>query len=160
MQNSDYEANDMSSTVKFDFSGQTAVVSGGTRGIGAAVSRALLENGARVVATHSGNSSRAQEFRNSLGDAADRLETDGFDVADYAACEAFFHRFDDAHDQLDILVCNAGIRRDAVVGMMAEEDWRRVLDVNLSGSFNLCKPAVHRMMSRRYGVKWHGRRYD
>ncbi len=141
----------MSSTVQFDFSGQTAVVSGGTRGIGAAITRALLECGAHVVATHSGNVTRAQEFRDSLGEEGERLETDGFDVADYAACEEFFRRFDDFHDQLDILVCNAGIRRDSVVGMMPEEDWRRVLDVNLSGSFNLCKPAVHRMMTRRYG---------
>lgn len=141
----------MTGTAQFDFSGQTAVVSGGTRGIGGAITRALLEGGASVVATYAGNEDRARCFGASVGPLSERLETVQFDVSSYAACDAFFRQFDEAHEKLDILVCNAGIRRDAVVGMMVDDDWRCVLNVNLSGSFNLAKLAVHRMMTHRYG---------
>lgn len=139
------------SAVTFDLFGQTAVVSGGTRGIGAAVSRALLRAGATVVATYATNREQAEAFCTSVGDEAERLRVVSFDVADYAECERFFATFDERHERLDILVCNAGIRRDAVVALMPEDDWRRVLDVNLSGTFHLCKLAVQRMVTNRYG---------
>ncbi|MBP1584052.1 MAG: 3-oxoacyl-ACP reductase FabG [Victivallales bacterium] len=138
--------------LKYDFAGQTAIVTGGTRGIGAAITTALLQAGARVMATFASNAQAADKFRQSLpADLADRLETASFDVSDYETCEQFFHEFDATHPSLDILVHSAGIRQDAVTAMMPRETWQRVLDVNLGGAFNMAKLATLRMVSRRYG---------
>lgn len=141
----------MPATLSFDFSGQAAVVTGGTRGIGGAVSQMLLDAGARVVATYAGNTERAEAFRKQCGEAGERLELACFDVADYDAVERFYEQFDDDHSRLDILVANAGVRRDNVVGMMAREDWERVIDVNLTGTYTMAKFAVQRMSGARHG---------
>ena len=132
--------------IKYDFSGQVALVTGGTRGIGAAVSSALLQAGANVIATYAGNRAAAEEFAAAQGDLRNRLELHCFDVSDYAAVETFFRQFDLKHDRLDILVNSAGIRQDAVVAMLPEEQWQRVLAVNLNGAFNMAKMSVLRMM--------------
>jgi 3-oxoacyl-[acyl-carrier protein] reductase len=137
--------------IKYDFSGQVALVTGGTRGIGAAVSSALLQAGANVIATYAGNRAAAEEFAAAQGDLRNRLELHCFDVSDYAAVETFFRQFDLKHDRLDILVNSAGIRQDAVVAMLPEEQWQRVLAVNLNGAFNMAKMSVLRMMRNRYG---------
>jgi len=133
----------------FDFSGQTALVTGGTRSIGRAISEALLRAGAKVIATYVGNDEAAQAFRAEIG--GDRLELAKFDVADYAAVEAFFQGYAEKHGKLDILVNNSGIRRDSVLAMMNRDDWDRVLDINLGGVFNMCRFAVREMMTARYG---------
>jgi 3-oxoacyl-[acyl-carrier protein] reductase len=132
-----------------DFSGQLAIVTGGTRGIGAAISRGLLERGARVVATYAGDEISAAALKESVGPTvAQRLSFACFDVSDYAACDRFFTGLDRPPE---ILVNNAGIRRDAVVGMLKWEDWRRVIAVNLDGAFNMSKLAVMAMLRQRYG---------
>lgn len=131
------------------FANNCAIVTGGTRGIGRAVTELLLRGGAEVIAVYGGNDAAAAEFAAEWRDYP--LKTVKLDVSDYAACEAFFMEFDRAHEHLEILVNCAGIRRDAVIGMMSAEDWRRVLDINLTGSFNMTKFAVQRMMSNRYG---------
>lgn len=133
----------------FDFSGQTALVTGGTRSIGRAISEALLRAGAKVIATYVGNDEAAQAFRAGVGD--DRLTLAKFDVADYAAVEAFFQGYAEKHGKLDILINNSGIRRDSVLAMMNRDDWDRVLDINLGGVFNMCRFAVREMMTARYG---------
>lgn len=135
--------------LSFDFSGQTAIVTGGTRGIGAAISCALLQAGAEVVATYGGNTAAAEKFLAENGNG--HLSLSRFNVADYAECEEFFNGFDKAHERLDILVASAGIRQDAVAAMMPSENWRNVLDVNLTGSFNCAKLAILRMVRARYG---------
>ena len=136
----------------YDFQGQTAVVTGGTRGIGAAVTRALLSNGAQVVATYGGNAAAAQAFVEALpAEQRARLETAAFDVADATQVEEFFKRFDQSHDRLDVTVNCAGIRQDGVVAMLPEDSWQRVLDVNLGGAFHVAKQSVLRMLARRYG---------
>ncbi len=137
--------------IRWDFSGQTVVVTGGTRGIGRAVSEAFLAAGARVLAVYAGNEDAAAEFAAANSAAGERLETRRLDVSDYAAVEAFYRDLETRGFDLDVLVNNAGIRRDAVVGMMAPEDWRRVLAVNLDGVFYMSKFAVHAMMRARYG---------
>ena len=137
--------------IQFDFSGRTALVTGGTRGIGRAVSEAFLAAGARVIATYAGNREAAERFRDDTGEAVDRLDLRCFDVADYEAVQSFFGQLDKAYEQLDVLVSNAGIRRDAVVGMMKPDDWNRVIQTNLNGTYNMCKFAVHKMMQARYG---------
>ncbi len=135
----------------FDFRDQTVVVTGGTRGIGRAISRHFLEAGATVVATYSANDAASEAFKTSLGTAAKSLHLHKFDVADYAQVEAFYKGLDAEHKNVTVLVNNSGIRRDAVLAMMKPEDWQQVLNVNLTGSFNMSKLAVHRFMQNRYG---------
>lgn len=137
--------------ISFDFSGQTAIVTGGTRGIGQAISRAFLDAGAVVVATYAGNQAAAEAFAAELGEASSRLDVRKFDVSNYADVEAFYRGIDEAYESVEILVNNAGIRRDGIVGMMPPEDWQRVLDTNLTGTYNMSKFAVHKMMQSRYG---------
>jgi Fe-S cluster assembly scaffold protein SufB len=91
--------------LKYDFAGRTAIVTGGTRGIGAAITTALLRAGARVMATYASNAQAAEQFRQSLPpELASNLETACFDVSDYAACEQFFQEFDVTHPALDMMV--------------------------------------------------------
>lgn len=134
--------------MRFDFDGQRVIVTGGTRGIGAGLTKAFLDAGASVTATYGRDDAAAQAFRQGLGPVAERLELARFDVADSDAVEDFFRRFD---GELHVLVNNAGIRRDAVLGMMTDEDWRRVLAVNLDGTFFMTKQAVRLMSGQRYG---------
>ena len=137
--------------LQFDFTGRVAVVTGGTRGIGAAITKGLLEGGATVFALYASNDAAADAFKASLGPLGERLSLVCCDVADYASVEAFFAEFDRRHDALDILVNSAGIRRDNVLAMMPREAWDRVLDVDLGGCFNMFKLGVQRMLSKRYG---------
>jgi 3-oxoacyl-[acyl-carrier protein] reductase len=131
----------------FDFTDQRVIVSGGTRGIGAAISRAFLEAGARVTAIYASNKNAAESFRTSAPHA-DRLTLAQADVSDYGAVERLFGTLESPPQ---IVVANAGIRKDAIVGMMPREDWKRVLDVNLDGTFHLAKLAVMAMSRQRYG---------
>ncbi len=130
-----------------DFSNQRVIVTGGTRGIGAAISKAFLAAGAEVHATYAGNASAAEAMKAESG-APDRLHLAQFDVSDYAAAEAFFAALPSPPQ---VLVNNAGIRRDQVLGLMPAEDWRRVLAVNLDGTYNMSKLAVMAMSRQRYG---------
>jgi 3-oxoacyl-[acyl-carrier protein] reductase len=134
------------------FEDQTAVVTGGTRGLGRAITRALLERGARVHATYRSNEAEAEAFKQSCGDAAERLTLHRFDVADYPSVEAFWQGLDEtAPDGVQVLVNNAGLRRDALLAMMSPEDWGQVISTNLGGSYNMSKFAVLNMMRQRYG---------
>ncbi len=136
----------------YDFQGQTALVTGGTRGIGAAITQALLDAGAQVVATYGGNDVAAKAFVAALpAEKRSRLETVAFDVASASQVEAFFKDFDQSHERLDVTVNCAGIRDDGVVAMLPEESWQRVLDVNLGGAFHVAKQSVLRMLTHRYG---------
>ena len=121
------------------FEGKTAIVTGGVKGIGRAVCESLLAEGARVTAVYSTDDAGARLFAEANAAHGARLTVEKLDVAGYAACEEFFARFEKANESLDFLVNSAGIRRDAVVGMMKAEDWRVVLDVNLTGTFNMSK---------------------
>lgn len=130
-----------------DFSGQRVVVTGGTRGIGAAISRAFLAAGAEVFATYAQSDAAAEAFR-AAAPGAERLHLARFDVADYGEVEAFFGRLPGPPQ---VVVSNAGIRKDKVLGMMPVEDWRRVMAVNLDGSYHVLKQAVLAMTRERYG---------
>lgn len=133
------------------FQNRVALITGGTRGIGAAISRAFLTKGATVVATYLGNESAAQAFRDSVPECKDRLHLRAVNVAEGPATEALFSWLDETFPTLDVLVNNAGIRRDAVLGMMAEADWDLVLGTNLKGTFLASKGAVQRMSRQRRG---------
>lgn len=134
--------------MQFDFSGQTAVVTGGTRGIGKAAALALLHAGAQVLCVYGGDDAAAQAFAAQAGNG---VRVCKLDVADHDACQAFWRELEEQGTTVDVLVNNAGIRRDNVLAMMPRADWDRVLDVNLGGVFNMSKYAVQAMSGKRYG---------
>lgn len=135
-----------------EFDGQTAVVTGGTRGLGRAITKAFLDAGARVHATYQSDESAAAAFRETLGDERERLVLHRFDVASYGEVQSFWENLESrAQGDVQVLVNNAGIRRDAVLGMMKPEEWDSVLATNLTGSFHMSKFAVQSMLRARYG---------
>lgn len=131
------------------FEGQNVIVTGGTRGIGRGISEAFLSEGANVLVTYSGNKEAADNFMKENSQYESQIHLAAFDVSDYAQVENFFE--DLPFDTLEILVNNAGIRKDSIVGMMPIEEWQSVLNINLTGTFNMSKFAVMKMMSKRYG---------
>lgn len=136
-----------------EYQDQVVLVTGGTRGIGAAITRAFLEADARVVATYASNDAAAAAYKEGLGDLGAKLDTQKFDVSDPDAVAAYFDgRHDEAYEgRLDVLVNNGGIRRDGLLASMKSDDWARVIDINLSGCAYMSKHAVLRMMKKRYG---------
>ncbi len=124
-----------------------AVVTGGTRGIGAAVSVMLKDKGYKVAATYAGNDERANAFAEDTG-----IPVFKFDVADHAACEAGIASIVEALGaEVDILVNNAGITRDGTMHRMTPENWQAVLDTNLSGCYHMCACVIDGMRSRNFG---------
>lgn len=123
-----------------------ALVTGGTRGIGAAISMALKEAGFAVAANYGGNDQRAEAFRADTGIPVFR-----FDVGDYAACEAGLAAIQAELGDVEILVNNAGITRDGVLHRMTFEQWDEVIRTNLTSVFNLCRLVVPGMRERNYG---------
>lgn len=136
------------------FEDQAVVVTGGTRGIGAAITRAFLEKGARVHATYRSNEDAARAFADACAASGlgERLALRGFDVADYDAVERFWDELAGREPGgVQVLVNNSGIRRDAVLAMMSARDWSAVIDTNLTGGYHMSKFAVQCMMRQRYG---------
>ena len=134
-----------------DFSGRTAIVSGATKGIGRAITLALLAAGATVVGVYDRDKIAAECLQDEAGGQTALLHLRQCDVADYDQVSRLFQRIEEDFDAIDILISNAGIRRDAVLAMMNRDDWQRVLDVNLTGSYNMAKHAVLLMMKKKYG---------
>lgn len=134
-----------------EFEGKKAAVTGATRGIGRAITEALLARGATVVGVYGGNQAAAEAMAVDNGQYGERLQLKQLDVTDYQAVAVFFAKLEEEWNTLDILVNNAGIRRDAVLAMMLEEDWRRVIDVNLTGGFIMSKLALPLMLKQKYG---------
>ena len=134
-----------------EFEGKKTLVTGATRGIGRAITEALLAQGATVVGLYGGNQAAAGAMQADCAQYGERLRLQQLDVSDYQAVATFFAQLESTWETLDILVNNAGIRRDAVLPMMKEEDWRRVIDVNLTGGYIMAKFAVPMMMAQKYG---------
>lgn len=134
-----------------EFTGQKVIVTGATRGLGRAISLAFLQAGATVVGVYGGNAKTAEDFRQECMAYGDLLQLYQCDVSDYQAVEQLYGRIEQEFETIDILVNNAGIRRDSVLAMMKEDDWRRVIDVNLTGSYIMAKFAVQLMMKQKYG---------
>jgi 3-oxoacyl-[acyl-carrier protein] reductase len=135
----------------FDFTSQHVIVTGGTRGIGAGISEEFLKSGATVVATYSGNDKAASDFKERLSLYGDKLVLKKFNVQDSGEVEVFFKEYEEKYPSLEILVNNAGIRRDQIIASMPESDWDLVMDTNLKGTFNMTRFAVLAMMKKRYG---------
>ena len=131
--------------------GRVALVTGGTRGIGAAISRALAAEGAAVAAGFSSNQERAQAFCDEVSGTGATLTLHQGNVGNPEHCERTISEVLERHGRLDILVNNAGITADRPVLKMSVEDWHKVLRVNLSGAFYLSKPALSHMLERGTG---------
>ena len=125
---------------------RVAVVTGGTRGIGRAISEALKAKGYKVAANYAGNDAAAQDFTKATGIPAFK-----FDVSDYPACEAGVKRIESELGPVDILVNNAGITRDAVLHRMTPEQWGAVIATNLTSCFNMCHLVIEGMRNRGFG---------
>ena len=134
-----------------DFSGKTAVVTGGSRGIGRAVCLELAKGGANVVLCYAGNEAAAAETVSACEALGAKALAVKCDVADSAQVKALMDEAVKAFGRIDILVNNAGITRDGLLMMMKEDDFDAVISANLRGTF-LCMKAVSRlMMKQRYG---------
>src|ERR1700761_1260057 len=125
---------------------RVAIVTGGTRGIGEAISLALKANGLKVAANYAGNDERAKAFSERTG-----IATFKWDVSDYEACQKGVGRVADELGPVDILVNNAGITRDGTILKMTYEMWKEVIDVNLGGCFNMAKAVFPGMRERKFG---------
>jgi 3-oxoacyl-[acyl-carrier protein] reductase len=134
-----------------DFKGQTVIVTGGTRGIGKAIVEAFLKAGARVIVTYSTNEAAAAQFKQDNSQFAENIDIQKLNVTKYEQVENFFKYIDTKYGGFEVLVNNAGIRKDSVLAMMKESDWHDVLNVNLAGIFYMCKFAVMSLMQKRYG---------
>lgn len=133
------------------FTDRKVIVTGASRGLGRAISLAFLRVGAQVIGIYGGNSEAAQSFLQECTPFADRLQLHRCDVADHQQVKKFYQQVEEEFDTIDILVNNAGIRRDSLLALMDNKDWQQVIDVNLTGSFNMCKQAVLLMMKQKYG---------
>jgi acetoacetyl-CoA reductase/3-oxoacyl-[acyl-carrier protein] reductase len=133
--------------------GRVAFVTGGTRGIGAAICRSLAAQGAEIAAGYSGNEHAAEIFRKELAGAVpeSRVTVHRGDIGVADDCRRTVREVVEQHGRLDILVNNAGITADRTVLKMVDDDWRRVLDVNLSGAFYLSQAALQHMLERGSG---------
>ena len=125
---------------------RVAIVTGGSRGIGEAISIALRDQGVTVAANFAGNEERAREFSDRTG-----IRSYKWDVADLDACLAGVAQVERELGPVDVLVNNAGITRDATMKKMNRNAWDEVLDTNLGGCYNMCKAAWDGMLSRGFG---------
>jgi len=132
-----------------DMTGQVALVTGGARGIGLAISERLADRGAKVAVGYAGNKDAAERLVEKLG--GDRASAHQGNVGVNEDCERVINEVIDRHGQLDILVNNAGITIDKTVRKMTPEDWDRVIQVDLSSAFYLSRAVLQHMLDRGYG---------
>lgn len=125
---------------------KVAIVTGGTRGIGATIAKALLAEGYKVAVNYAGNSDAAAAFTKETGIPAYK-----WSVADYDACAEGIAKVEADLGPIDILVNNAGITRDAMFHKITPEQWKDVVDTNLSGVFNMTHPIWCGMRDRKFG---------
>jgi acetoacetyl-CoA reductase len=125
---------------------RVAVVTGGTRGIGAAVSKALHGAGYRVAANYGGNDAAAEKFKAETG-----IPVYKWDVSSYDNCVEGLKKVEADLGPVDVLVNNAGITRDAMFHRMKPEQWTAVINTNLGSLFNMCRPVIEGMRERKFG---------
>ncbi len=125
---------------------RVAVVTGGTRGIGRAISEMLHKAGYKVAANFAGDAAAAEKFTSETGIKAFR-----FDVSDYKACAEGLKQIETELGPIDVLVNNAGITRDSVLHRMTPEQWGQVIATNLTSCFNMCRLVIEGMRERSFG---------
>jgi acetoacetyl-CoA reductase len=125
---------------------RVALVTGGTRGIGEAISTALKAAGYKVAANYGGNDEAAQKFK-----AATGIPVYKWDVSSFDACAAGVKQVEADVGPVDVLVNNAGITRDSMCHRMSADQWTAVINTNLGSLFNMCRPAIEGMRARKFG---------
>ena len=125
---------------------RVALVTGGTRGIGAAICKALQQAGHKPAANYGGNDEAAQKFNSETG-----IPVYKWDVSSYDACAEGIKKVEADLGPIEVLVNNAGITRDAMFHRMKPEQWAAVINTNLNSLFNMCRPLIEGMRDRRFG---------
>ncbi|MCG7981562.1 MAG: acetoacetyl-CoA reductase [Candidatus Thiodiazotropha lotti] len=125
---------------------RVALVTGGTRGIGEAISLALKEAGYTVAANYGGNDKAAEAFTQATG-----IQAYKFDVSDFEAVETGIQQIEQDLGPVDVLINNAGITRDATMHKMSFENWDKVIQTNLASCFNTCRAVINGMRERGFG---------
>jgi len=125
---------------------RVAVVTGGTRGIGEAISKALKSAGYKVAANYAGNEEAAQKFKSETG-----IPVYKWDVSSYESCADGLNKVEADLGPVEILVNNAGITRDTMFHRMKPEQWTDVVNTNLNSLFNMCRPVIEGMRERKFG---------
>src|SRR6266849_8649808 len=125
---------------------RVALVTGGTRGIGAAISKALKAAGYKVAANYGGNDEAAQKFKTETG-----IPVFKWDVSSFDACAEGVKKVEAEVGPVEVLVNNAGITRDAMFHRMKPEQWSAVINTNLNSLFNMCRQVVEGMRARKFG---------
>src|SRR5215467_11236648 len=125
---------------------RVAVVTGGTRGIGEAISKALKAAGYKVAANYGGNDAAAQKFKGDTG-----IPVYKWDVSSYESCAAGVKQVEADLGPVEVLVNNAGITRDTMFHRMKPEQWSAVINTNLNSLFNMCRPVIEGMRERKFG---------
>ncbi len=125
---------------------RVALVTGGTRGIGAAIARVLSQSGFTVAASYAGNEAAAQAFHEATG-----VPVFKWDVSDFDACAAGVRNVENGLGPIDVLINNAGVTRDGFLHKMTKDQWRSVLGTNLDSLFNMTRPVIEGMRSRGWG---------
>ncbi len=123
-----------------------ALVTGGTRGIGAAISKSLHGAGLQVIASYAGNEDAAKKFSAETG-----IPTKKFDVSDFTACKTALTEIENEFGAVDILINNAGVTRDGFFHKMTEDQWNTVIQTNLTSLFNVTRPVIEGMRGRGFG---------
>src|ERR1700736_1429655 len=125
---------------------RVAVVTGGTRGIGEAICKGLQTAGYRVAANYGGNDEAAQKFKDATG-----IPVYKWDVSSFDACAAGVKQIEADLGPIEILVNNAGVARDSMFHRMKPEQWSAVINTNLNSLFNMCRPVIEGMRTRKFG---------
>src|SRR5207342_3559772 len=125
---------------------RVAIVTGGTRGIGAAIAKALEAAGYKVAANYGGNDEAAQKFKAETG-----IPVFKWDVSSFEACVEGIKKVETDVGPIEVLVNNAGITRDAMFHRMKPEQWTAVINTNLGSLFNMCRPVIEGMRERKFG---------
>jgi len=131
---------------------RVVVVTGGSKGIGAAVCRAFVADGDTVVINYSRSQAEAETLRSELSGSKGHVVLEKADISEYAGAKQMIDNIMNQFNKIDVLVNNAGITRDGFLMLMSEEDWREVLDVNLTGVFNCSRAVCEHMIAQRGGA--------
>lgn len=131
--------------------GKTAIVTGASRGIGRETAKALAREGAFVIVNYNGSAQKAEETVMEIRENGGKAEAYQCDVSDFQASEAMVKRILEEHSHVDILVNNAGITRDGLIMRMSEEDFDRVVGINLKGCFHMTRHLSRQFLKQRSG---------
>ena len=137
--------------MKLELTNQVALITGGSRGIGKDIAKKLASHGAYVLINYASNRQAAEETLGEIEQGGGSGRAVGFDVSDFDEVQRSVGELSNELNGIQILVNNAGIRNDGLLMRMGEDDWNRVMDINLKGAFNCTKAVCRGMFKKRYG---------